>query len=315
MRCIKHLRVGALTSFASLLAVPVGALANGPEYACTGLPAAAPAQQDIDLAARAETTSDLARIATELEWGHTGYHRDWRTAAALHHYIMERTERFPEGTLGSARWAAASESLITMYSQGLFGLGTNFSEAFRILRLSQSRGRDVAALSATALALQSAEADYLQGLNFIRQGSYDQGLKKLRSASEAGLIRARTSLVEILTYGPAVTNHEEAMSWASRGDNMDFPLISDAAAELLLAGRTSRGRNPAYALSFRYSAARTGYPPAMYGMGVAFENGIGTGRNLNEAMCWFRRALQYGSGRTIDDAQGGIARLRARGVS
>lgn len=316
MRGARHLGVATLISLVSLLAVPQAVLANGSPFACTGLPAAAPTQQQIDLALRADTSNDLGQIARNLKSGDTGYHPDWRTAAALYRAVMQRTEHFADGTLGSLRWGEASQALIIMHGQGMFGLEPDFPEAFRILRLSQSRGRDVAALYSTTLALQRAEADASEGVSLFHQGEFAAATGKLRSAAEAGLINARALLVAALTYHPEVRNHEEALMWAMRGDDMGHPHITDTMAELLVSGQISRGIDRDSALRYKYSAARVGHAPAMHDMGIVFETGIGiaTGSDLTEALCWFRRALQYGQEETIGEARQSIARLRARGV-
>ncbi len=307
---MKHLGIGALVSLASLLAAPAGALADGPKYACTNLPAAAPSQAQIDLALQSDVSQHPLSIAVDLTWGGNGYHRDWATAAALYQSVIQRTEHLPNETMGGARWRAASEALIVMYGQGLFGLETNFPEAFRLIDLYQSRGQNVDELYSRTLALERADIDYLEGLTLIQQGASESGLAKLRSASEAGLIRARAALVQVLTYGPGPINHQEALAWGRRGDNMEHPLIDYITGYLLLEGRTSGGQDHSLSLRYVHQSARTGYPPAMQTLANALEHGIGTEQNLNEAMCWYRRAAYYG----VDGARAEIDRLRAAGV-
>ena len=94
-----------------------------------------------------------------------------------------------------------------------------------------------------------------------------------------------------------------------------FPAMRPLLLLLLLAAAAVAAENtPAAERTFQQykEAAEKGDPDAMHKLGAAYEHGMGTNRNLTEAMRWYRKAAE--TGLAVAQEEIGQAYLRGEGV-
>lgn len=125
----------------------------------------------------------------------------------------------------------------------------------------------------------------------------DAGLKLLRGSAEAGYIPAMMNLSYLFESGKYTRkNYNEAFYWFSRAAE-----TGAAEAQLQLGGcyHYGLGTTPDFLMAAKYyrlSARQTNYV-AMKSLGYLLMNGLGVGKNEEEAKYWFLRSAEEGGNR------------------
>lgn len=282
-----------LVPAALLVAFPVAAQLSPPRYSCTALPVLSPSlEEQIRIAeANVRSTQPLFALAANLETGSEGHDVNWVLAAQAHKVVMERTGNLPDTSLGARTWEASADALIRMYQQGLYGLGIDYAEVYRIIRLKEARGLPVADDNAKTRRLEAGYRDLISGLDAFRFGDLDSALRHYQRAGEAGIAIANTE-AGVLYFKMGA--YDQAKSWFDRSYSESEPEAFYYLGNMYSTGGRGLAADPAKGVNYLYNAAVRGHVLGMHGMGGAFESGTGLSRsNLNEAMCWYRRALKY----------------------
>jgi hypothetical protein len=270
----------------------------GRPASCLSFPQVAPLAQRRTEAVALSTNQQLNSLAQDLFWANDGTEVDWAESARLSRLVMERTDRFADGTLGRILWRSSAERIRKIHEVGLYGAQIDFAEIERIYRLEEARGIDVSADRARTDRLRRGYDDYLSGLELGSAGEHGLALERLRRAGEAGVVQAQYYVGRYYTGEFGIeANFAEAYRWfsmAAQGDHADAMYFTGA---LLYGDFPGPTRDQRAATYHWYRAAQRNHAYAMLALGMAFQYGEGLPRNRDEALCWYRRALAAGNDR------------------
>jgi len=298
MRWIGLAYAGAMVASLAMVGTspPAMAQTSGPRASCLSFPQVAPlAQRRTEELAR-RTSQGLNTLAHELYRATNGTEVDWAESARLSRLVMERTERFADGTFGRILWRGAAKRIREIHEVGLYGAQIDFAEIERIYALEEARGIDVSADRARTDRLRRGYADYLSGLELGRAGQHGPALERLRRAGEAGVVQAQYYVGRYYTGERGIeANFAEAYRWFSMAGQRDHSDAMYYVGSLLYRNVPGVTLNQRGATEYFYMAAQRNHAYAMLALGMAFQHGTGLSRNRDEALCWYRRALAVGN--------------------
>lgn len=121
-------------------------------------------------------------------------------------------------------------------------------------------------------------------------------VRNLRDAADRGNARAMNQVGVAYENGQGGLPKDEAVaySWYSRAANEGDPYGQLNLARYLIQGKAGTPKNFPRGFSMLQKSASQGIPQAQHNLGWCYENGVGTQRNLDEAVRWYRTAAANG---------------------
>ena len=143
-------------------------------------------------------------------------------------------------------------------------VNTQATEAPTIITSPSNTNNTIAAATLTPTVVDGNRSKRLRdGINAYYSGNYQQAFRELQSLAEEGVARAQFRIAVMYYQGRTVTkNVDVANQWAGRA----FPSVARLAQE--------------------------GKSWAQSDLGTAYENGIGTNKDMNRAVDWYRKAAE-----------------------
>jgi len=196
-------------------------------------------------------------------------------------------------------------TLGAIYADGT-GVTRDFNRAIELFDLAAAQENDYA-------AARAAEVRAEQTCGLIAATRYETGFEV--SGVEIERIDAESAIPVCEKAAALDAASLENKSWYARtliagGRQAEaVPLLEAAAgsfipakallADLLLWGH-GVGEDPARAVALYQAAAATGFPPAEFGLGVAYQNGRGVPADLGLAAKWYGLAAKHGVAAAAD---------------
>ncbi len=140
---------------------------------------------------------------------------------------------------------------------------------------------------------------------------------RIRTAADQGDKESQYQLGNMFVFGRGVTRDTvQAMSWWRKAAEQGLTSAQLRIAAAFENGSLGLPKDPAQAFAIYRQIANLpegGHPGVYYAMAMSYAGGVGAPRDDAQAIQWFRRAAEYGHGRSINNL--GVFYESGRGVA